>query len=80
MESNYPNILRMLSYFISSYFSLFLQAVEHVKNIDHRLNGIMRQQKCTLQLSVEGQAHLLIQEATSIDNLSQMYIGWGAFI
>lgn len=63
-------------------FLLNLQAVENVKNIDHRLNGMMKvgQEKSTLQLSVEGQTAVLIQEATSVDNLCQMYIGWGGYI
>ena len=63
-------------------FFLNLQAVENVKHIDLRLNGMMQvgQEKSTLQLSVEGQTAVLIQEATSVDNLCRMYIGWGGYI
>ena len=30
----------------------------------------------SLPLSVEGQVHRLIEEATAVENLVQMYIGW----
>lgn len=60
----------------------YSQAVENVKNIDQRLSGGVKsgQHKSSQQLSVEGQTHVLIQEAGSIDNLCQMYIGWGAYL
>ncbi|KAK5640945.1 hypothetical protein RI129_009492 [Pyrocoelia pectoralis] len=60
-----------------------LQAVEHIRNIEERLNGIIKS-KCkstvSIPLSVDGQTNILIQEAMSIDNLCQMYIGWGAYL
>ncbi len=43
-------------------------AVKMVGNIDKRLRGM---EKPILPLSVEGQVHLQIQEATSQDNLCQ---------
>ncbi|KAK3922870.1 Serine/threonine-protein kinase ATR [Frankliniella fusca] len=57
-------------------------AVENVKNITQRLSGRIKmgQNKNSLQLSVEGQTQFLIQEATSVDNLCQMYIGWMAYV
>ena len=33
-----------------------------------------------VSLSVAGQVQHLIKEATSKENLSQMYIGWGAYL
>lgn len=33
-----------------------------------------------LHLSIEGQTNHLILEATNIDNLCQMYFGWGAYL
>lgn len=34
----------------------------------------------SLAMSVEGQANNLILEATNIDNLCQMYVGWGPYL
>lgn len=58
------------------------QAVEHIRNIELRLQGSYKSRGKTysVPLSCEGQANNLILEATSIDNLSQMYIGWGPFL
>lgn len=58
------------------------QAVEHIRNIELRLQGSYKSRGKTysVPLSCEGQANNLILEATSIDNLSQMYMGWGAFL
>lgn len=67
------------------YLFLFLQAVEHIKNIEQRLKGLIRYpgrkaENIALHLSVEGQTNHLILEATNIDNLCQMYFGWGAYL
>ncbi|XP_020296818.1 serine/threonine-protein kinase ATR [Pseudomyrmex gracilis] len=61
------------------------KAVEHIKNIEQRLKGLIRYpgrkaENIALHLSVEGQTNYLILEATNIDNLCQMYYGWGAFL
>ena len=50
--------------------------------IEHRLCGEMRTKSrgLNLPLSVEGQVNALIEEATSVDNLCQMYIGWAAYM
>ncbi|XP_011329801.1 serine/threonine-protein kinase ATR isoform X3 [Ooceraea biroi] len=61
------------------------KAVEHIKNIEQRLKGLIRYpgrkaENIALHLSVEGQTNHLILEATSVDNLCQMYCGWGAFL
>lgn len=54
----------------------------HVTNIEHRLSGQIRSKGRGFNqpLSVEGQVNSLIEEATSIDNLCQMYIGWAAYM
>ncbi|KAB0793869.1 hypothetical protein PPYR_13489 [Photinus pyralis] len=60
-----------------------LQAVEHLANIEERLKGIIKSKRkstISIPLSVDGQTNILIQEAMSIDNLCQMYIGWGAYL
>ncbi|KAK2579409.1 hypothetical protein KPH14_003267 [Odynerus spinipes] len=61
------------------------KAVEHIKNIEQRLKGLIRSQgkkldNIALHLSVEGQTNHLILEAMNIDNLCQMYFGWGAYM
>lgn len=61
------------------------KALESIKNIDQRLKGLIRSrdkkfENIGINLSVEGQTNHLILEATSIDNLCQMYFGWGAYI
>lgn len=60
----------------------FVQAKEHLNNIEMRLQGYIRAnlKNSSMPLSVAGQTRKLIEEATSIDNLCQMYIGWSAFL
>lgn len=56
-------------------YCLFIfQALEHVGNIELRLQGFLQQakNKVRVRLSVEGQVNQLIAEATNIDNLCQM--------
>lgn len=59
--------------------------MEHIKNIKQRLKGLIRYhgkklENIALNLSVEGQTNHLILEATNVDNLCQMYFGWGAYM
>ena len=64
-------------------FDAVLQAVKNLEDIKGRVEGMMRvkgNQCSNMTLSVEGQANNLIQEATDIDNLCEMYIGWGPFM
>ncbi len=58
------------------------KAVETMKNIRHRLNGTGRisSKVVSSELSVEAHVNYLIDEATSVDNLSQMWIGWAAYM
>ncbi|KAF8794791.1 Serine/threonine-protein kinase ATR like protein [Argiope bruennichi] len=58
------------------------QGLTHVKDIELRLNGIIKykNKRQGLPLSIEGQVNHLIQEAVDIRNLSQMYIGWAAYM
>nr|CAD7571512.1 unnamed protein product [Timema californicum] len=57
-------------------------AVKNIREIELRIQGMMqtKNKSFSLSLSVEGQTNALIQEATSVDNLCQMYIGWGAYL
>jgi len=56
-------------------------AMEHMKHIENRISGSARNMKkeTDTELSVEAQVAYLIDEATSIDNLCRMFIGWTAF-
>ncbi|XP_048255679.1 serine/threonine-protein kinase ATR-like isoform X1 [Haliotis rufescens] len=58
------------------------QAMNHVQNIEHRLKGILKNKTKPrgLPLSIEGHVNYLIKEATDEKNLSQMYIGWAAYL
>ncbi|XP_022100883.1 serine/threonine-protein kinase ATR-like [Acanthaster planci] len=58
------------------------KALTHVKDIEQRLQGILKNKNKTrgLPLSIEGHVHYLLQEATSEANLAQMYFGWAAYM
>lgn len=56
------------------------QARDHVRNIESRLQGIKGGGKLSIGLSVEGHVNSLIMDSTNVDNLCQMYIGWGAYL
>ena len=61
---------------------LMFQALTHVRDIDQRMQGILKNKNRThgLPLSIEGHVHYLISEATSEKNLCQMYVGWAAYM
>ena len=42
----------------------------------HTVKGTGASREDSLPLSVEGQVQRLIEEATAVENLVQMYIGW----
>nr|XP_017035328.1 serine/threonine-protein kinase ATR [Drosophila kikkawai] len=51
-----------------------------VQLIADRLQGHVKRRANSIPLSTEGQVNFLINEATKLDNLAVMYIGWGAFL
>lgn len=53
-------------------------ALKVMGKIDDRLRG--RTKHKGVPLSVEGHVQKLIADATSTSNLSQMYIGWAAYL
>jgi len=53
------------------------QAVKMIQELDDRLQGKEGQ---GLPLSIEGQVHQQIEEAISISNLAEMYIGWAPWL
>uniref|UniRef100_W8C8V5 Serine/threonine-protein kinase ATR n=1 Tax=Ceratitis capitata TaxID=7213 RepID=W8C8V5_CERCA len=57
------------------------KALMDVRRIEERLQGyVKRTQANSMPLSTEGQVNFLIAEATNIDNLAAMYIGWGPYL
>lgn len=59
--------------------------MKNIKDIELRLKGFVKVQDRELEtagvsLSVEGQTNHVILDATNIDNLCRMYVGWSAFI
>jgi len=52
-------------------------AIKTVKDIDDRLQGKIG---IGLPISVQGQVHQQIEEAVSLDNLADMYIGWASWL
>lgn len=58
------------------------KAVDTMKYIRHRINGTGRNMKNDIntELAVEAQVKYLIDEATSLDNLCQMFLGWAAHL
>lgn len=68
---------------ITPVIKCLFQALDHVKNIQLRLQGMIvktRGRSLSIPLSVDGQVNSLIKEAMDIDNLCQMYVGWGAYL
>lgn len=65
------------------YINCVLQALDNVNNIEQRLKGVITRNKSEnipLCLSIEGQTNHLILEATNVDNLCQMWYGWGSYL
>ncbi|XP_030832739.1 serine/threonine-protein kinase ATR-like [Strongylocentrotus purpuratus] len=58
------------------------KALVHVRDIEQRLQGILKikNKSRTLPLSIEGHVDHLIREATDKKNLCLMYIGWAAYM
>lgn len=56
-------------------------AKNNLECVHDRLNGFItvKGKKADLPLSVEGHVNYLISEATDINNLCQMYWGWGPY-
>jgi len=61
-----------------------VQAKVHLKNIDLRLRGSVKPtaqaKEYGLPLNVEGRVNVLIEQATDIRLLAQMYYGWGSYV
>ena len=64
------------------YSEILFQAVRNLKDLERRLQGILKVKGKELNFtkSVHGQVNTLILEATDIENLCQMYVGWTPFL
>lgn len=62
----------------------FLQVVSSLKRVQLRLAGYLNdttnEELTAMSLSPEGHAKAIIRQASDINNLCQMYPGWGAFL
>ncbi|PIK55505.1 putative serine/threonine-protein kinase atr [Apostichopus japonicus] len=58
------------------------KAQVHVRDIEQRLQGILKTKHKArgLPLSIEGHVDYLIREATDPKNLCQMYVGWASYL
>ncbi|XP_022800792.1 serine/threonine-protein kinase ATR-like [Stylophora pistillata] len=56
------------------------EGLKILKDVERRIKGFEGTSKIMIPLSIEGQVHYLIEEATSDDNLCRMYIGWAPFL
>lgn len=56
------------------------EGVKILKDIDKRFKGFEGSNRIMIPLSIEGHVHYLINEATSAENLSRMYIGWAPYL
>ncbi|KAG7664292.1 uncharacterized protein J8A68_002207 [[Candida] subhashii] len=51
----------------------------HLSKVRRKIRGLINEKE-GLPMNIHGQVDVLIQEATSIDNLACMYAGWSAYI
>lgn len=54
-------------------------ALKILEKIEKRLEGYSKESTIQIPLNVSGQVNQLINEATDLKNLSQMFSGWAAF-
>lgn len=52
---------------------------EHLKKVQRKIRGLV-DEKEGLPMNIHGQVDVLIQESTSIENLSRMYPGWSPYL
>ncbi|KNC81583.1 hypothetical protein SARC_06102 [Sphaeroforma arctica JP610] len=82
MRKEIDTLMSVLTPFIhdpvaDSTFKSKTNTIKTVNEVRTRLNGSSHS---GLPMSVEGEVTYLIGEATSVDNLSRMYVGWGPYL
>lgn len=78
-EASLMNILETLIYDPLLDWRTLEKPHEHLKRVRHKIRGLL-DEKEGMPMNVHGQVDVLIQQATSASNLSQMYAGWAPYI
>lgn len=78
-EAPLMNILETLLYDPLLDWKSLQKPEVHLSKVRRKIRGIL-DEKEGLPMNVNGQVDVLIQEATSVERLAQMYAGWSAYI
>lgn len=78
-EAPLMNILETLIYDPLLDWKTLQNPQEHLKKVQRKIRGLVSEDD-GLPMNVHGQVDVLIQEATSVENLAQMYGGWAPYI
>lgn len=77
-EASLMNILETLIYDPLLDWKTLDKPQEHLRKVRRKIRGLL-DEKEGLPMNIHGQVDVLLQEATSVENLSQMYAGWAAW-
>lgn len=77
-EASLMNILETLIYDPLLDWKTLEKPQEHLRRVRRKIRGLL-DDKEGLPMNIHGQVDVLIQEATSKENLCQMYAGWAAW-
>lgn len=77
-EASLMNILETLLYDPLLDWKNLQNPQDLLSRVKNKIRGITNESE--LPMSINGQTEMLVQEATSIENLSQMYCGWLPYI
>lgn len=78
-EASLMNILETLIYDPLLDWKTQDNPQDHLRNVRRKIRGLL-DEKEGLPMNIHGQVDVLIQEATSKDNLAQMYGGWAPYV
>lgn len=78
-EAPLMNILETLLYDPLLDWKTSQNPEEHLRKVRRKIRGLV-DEKEGLPMNIHGQIDVLIQEASSIENLSQMYGGWAPYV
>lgn len=78
-EASLMNILETLIYDPLLDWKTQENPQDHLRKVRRKIRGLL-DEKEGLPMNIHGQVDVLIQEATSKDNLAQMYGGWAPYV
>ena len=78
-EAPLMNILETLLYDPLLDWKSVQKPEAHLSKVRRKIRGLVNEKE-GLPMNIHGQVDVLIQEASSIERLSQMYGGWSAYI